>query len=251
MTLHILNSDSTGNGYILHAENGESLVIEAGVPTKLLMKNLGRDISKCQGCVISHEHLDHSKHFEAYIGTGISVFASPGTTNALISRAKSKYASLVTPIKTGQPQTIGSFKVISFDLNHDVAEPTGFFINHPESGNVLFITDSHYLNKRFKNLNNIIIEANYCEDILNKNLREERIHAALANRIKNSHMSIETALRFLSEQDLSKVNNIVLAHLSATNSNAKDFADQVRNKIGGTVHVAAREMSINFNKTPF
>ena len=66
-----------------------------------------------------------------------------------------------------------------------------------------------------------------------------------------NHLSYETCLEMLAENDLSKVNNIVLIHLSDGNSNADDFLQGIKAQTGKTVHVADKGMVIDFNKTPF
>jgi hypothetical protein len=64
-------------------------------------------------------------------------------------------------------------------------------------------------------------------------------------------MSYDTCLKTLLANDLSKVNNIVLIHLSNDNSNAHDFQEGIRKATGKTIHVADRGIIIPFNKTPF
>ena len=57
MLLKILNSNSSGNCYILQAEDNSSLIIEGGVNLKEVKKALNFNISKVAGVIISHEHL--------------------------------------------------------------------------------------------------------------------------------------------------------------------------------------------------
>lgn len=56
MTLHIINSGSLGNGYLLEATDGEQLLIEAGSPLKEFIKYGGLKRSHARGMLISHEH---------------------------------------------------------------------------------------------------------------------------------------------------------------------------------------------------
>ena len=55
----------------------------------------------------------------------------------------------------------------------------------------------------------------------------------------------------LSRNDLSKVNNIVLIHLSDSNSNAVEFKNAVRKATNCNVTVADANQTIPFDKTPF
>lgn len=56
MTLTVINSNSRGNGYLLEAENGDQLLIEAGCHLREFIEigNLKR--SRARGMLISHEH---------------------------------------------------------------------------------------------------------------------------------------------------------------------------------------------------
>jgi hypothetical protein len=64
-------------------------------------------------------------------------------------------------------------------------------------------------------------------------------------------MSLDTCIGFLRKNDLSKVNNIVLIHLSDGNSDEKLFKSEVENATGKTVTVADNGTVIQFKKTPF
>ena len=253
MKLHILGSESTGNGYLLHAKNGASLLIEAGIPLKQVALKLGMDMMMLKGVFITHEHGDHAKYIYDYTNAGIDIYASRGTMQELKARYPKieRHSYLLHTIKQGAVTQRDLFSVIAFDLVHDAAEPTGFLIKHPEMGVCLFVSDSHYLNKRFRGLTQMIVEANYCEDLIEQKLQNETIHPALAKRIKSSHMSVQTALRFISSQDTTAVANIVLCHLSASNSKAEEFAKKVREATGRRVTIADKKMTVDFNEIPF
>jgi hypothetical protein len=55
----------------------------------------------------------------------------------------------------------------------------------------------------------------------------------------------------LRANDLTGVNNIVLIHLSDSNSDAPRFQKEVRELTGKTVWVAEAGLEINFDKEPF
>lgn len=56
MKLGCAGSGSSGNAYFLQADNGEILLIEAGMPIGDLKKMVNYDIGNIVGCVISHSH---------------------------------------------------------------------------------------------------------------------------------------------------------------------------------------------------
>lgn len=244
MKLSILGSSSRGNAYILHNES-TALVIEAGVVLSEVRKALDWDMSKVAGCLVSHEHGDHFGYAMSYCKYGIDVFCSEGTAG--INRHHRMHK-----VRANEPFTLADeWKVLPFDVVHDAREPLGYLINHAETGNILFLTDSYYSEYKFANLNNILVEANYDEDILEANVSSGRLNNSVRHRIITSHMGIGTCLDLLAANDLTKVNKIVLMHLSYGNSNAIDFRDKVKLQTGCDVVVADAGMEVELNKTAF
>lgn len=248
MRLSILGSSSNGNCYIFQNES-EALIVECGVKFMEAKKALGFNVKKVSGCLITHEHGDHSKYVNDVLDACIPVYTSEGTSKALRPKIKGNRYPLL--LEHGSMFKIGNFRVLPFNTKHDTAEPVGFLIEHPEMGTTLFATDTYYLPYKFPGLNNILIECNYRIDILNRNVEAGKIPAVLLNRTLQSHMSYATCLEALQANDLSKVNNIILIHLSDGNSNAKEFVDGVRSATGKTVIAAEPGMELKFNKTPF
>lgn len=248
MNLKVLGSSSAGNCYLL--DNGiECLNIECGVSLKNVDACLDYHTKRICGCLISHEHGDHAKFAEQAIRRCIPVYTSEGTANALGETfTQSPMCHTILPFVS---YNIGGFRVIPFPTKHDAAQPFGFFINHPETGNILFATDTYYLPNTFSGLNNVMIECNYALDILDENIDKGLLPRSLRNRIIKSHLSIETCIETLKANDLSGINNIILIHLSSGNSDAERFIREVQDATGKNVTVAHKGMDIQFNKTPF
>src|SRR5688572_659371 len=246
MQLQIINSNSSGNAYIL-SNDKEALLIECGVLWEKIKQAIGYQISKIAGCIVTHEHKDHCKAVGNILGAGINVWATVGTHMAMGTdkhhRAKA--------VKQGYEFSIGSFTIKAFEVKHDCADPVGYLVSHPECGTVLFLTDSYYCEYNFAGLNNIIIEANYCQRILDERLEAGTNPKFLRDRVITSHMSLATCKLTLEAYDLAQVNNIVLIHLSDGNSDAKRFKKEVEEVTGKLVHVAEAGMTIPFNKKPF
>jgi phosphoribosyl 1,2-cyclic phosphodiesterase len=246
MELKIISTGSQGNAYILR--NGdEALLIECGVNISDIKKALDFDLSKVVGCIVTHEHQDHCKSIIDITRCGIRVYTGENTFKAL--NIKDKYRCF--PVSSKETFQLGNFKILAFDVKHDAAEPLGFLIEHPDCGKVLFLTDTNYCEYTFKGLNNIIIEANYSKEIIDRKFGADSGKEFLRNRILKSHFSLANCKDMLSANDLSKVNNIVLIHLSDSNSDEKQFQKEVAELTGKNVTVASNGMKINFNKTPF
>lgn len=245
MKLKILGSSSEGNCYILENEK-EALIIEAGVSFDKVKKALGFNISKIVGVLVTHEHGDHAGHLQHFVKAGISICASPGTLTA-----KGIDTNIVKPTDALKTVQFGGFRIMPFEAVHDCAEPFSFLINHDECGNVLFATDTAEILYDFAGLNNILIEANYSDEIVYERIYNGKLNAKQHERTVNSHMSLKTCNEFLQSTDLRQVNNIVLIHLSDGNSNAVQFRERVGLVTGKNTHVAESGMEIIFNKTPF
>lgn len=251
MKLTVIGSSSKGNGYVLQDEN-EALVIEAGVSYKRLQEAVSFNVKKIVGCLVTHEHGDHASRTEMYLYKGIKVYMSEGTKEFMLKKRETlklkncvniytKPSVLVPHKKT----KIGNFTVLAFDVKHDAAEPLGFLIHHPKVGNVLFMTDTYYSEYKFKNLNHIIVEANYCRDILNKRFSNNDIHPVVYYRLFRSHMSIQSTIELLDANDLENVKNIILIHLSQNNSDEKDFKRQIVEATGIQTTIADIGVELN------
>lgn len=242
MRLRVLNSGSKANGYVLYNDQ-EALVLECGVPYSKCLQAVGFKRKNIVGALVTHEHGDHAKYVEQYLGAAIKVYASQGTIDSL----RYKYRMRPTLIRKNELTDIGGFKVLAFDTQHDCAEPYGFLIHHEECGNVLFVTDSYYLKYRFAGLNQVMIECNYCNDIINKNVEDGIVPRIVRDRVFKSHMSLDTTLEMLSANDLTNVHNVVLLHLSGDNSDSDLFRTTIEKGTGKIVTVARKDVDISFD----
>ncbi|HEY4756045.1 MAG TPA: MBL fold metallo-hydrolase [Ignavibacteriaceae bacterium] len=245
MILHILGSGSKGNGYILRASNREALILECGMPLIEVMKVLEFDLSGLHGALVTHSHLDHSGKAEQYCKSGINVYTQKETIDSL------KFEShRLKPLEASKSFELGSFKILPFKLVHDV--PTvGFLIFHHEIGKMVFITDTKYLTWKFEGLNHLLIECNYSTDLMNERLIQGSLKGFLYNRVQESHLSLETLKIFLQSNDLSKVKNIVLLHLSDGNSHERKFIQDVSELTGKKTFAASQGKKINLSLNPF
>jgi phosphoribosyl 1,2-cyclic phosphodiesterase len=243
MLLKVTGSSSQGNNYIIEGKK-ETLLIDCGIPLIEVKKALNFDLSKIIGCLCDHEHGDHSKYIYQYLNAGIKVFLSPET-----AKAKGTHHNIIL-IEAGTTYQIGEFHVKPFDLVHDCRN-YGFLIEHEECGRIVFITDTSYCKYRFPGLNQVLIECNYDEEIVNRKLQAGAGNMYVRNRILFSHMELQTTIDFLKANDLRKVINIVLLHLSEGNSNSKEFQQTIQQITVKQVFIAAPGLEIPFNQKPF
>lgn len=239
MILKVIGSNSAGNAYILQSES-DSLLIECGVHISKIKKALNFRVDNVNA-IVSHSHGDHAGHLIGALQAGITVY---GSIETFVARGVARHHR-AKPMVAGKSYQVGSFKVKPFNVNHDVA-CFGFLIMHEECGLTLFLTDTYFCDYVFPGLNNVIVECNHDEELLFDNSPK-----FLQERIIQSHMNVETCKQLLTANDLSQVNNIVLIHLSDSNSDAARFKKEVKELTGKSVYVAQSGLSIEFNKYPF
>lgn len=256
MKLTIIGSRSDGNAYVLQNAD-EALLLEAGLPFKKTLEALDYQLSKVAGCLVSHEHQDHANHVAEYLDNGIRVLASRGTAKGMMERwipKSAAHAPEVVPYNEDgsfAQFTLGGFTIVPFNTIHSTEEPTGFYIHHADIGTMMFATDTGYLPRPFAGLNNLMIEANYAPEALEERYLAGKISERRYNHTAQGHMSIKTTLEALRANDLSKVNNIILLHLSEEHADPERFKEMVYQATGKAVYVAQPGLEIEFNATPF
>lgn len=245
MELIILGSGSSGNSYILQNKN-TAIILDAGIPVKKAIHELGYDSSKIVGILLSHSHGDHSKYIKEYLKMGIDCYAHSSTWDEL--RIKNNFAKKMDDYeKNHKSIMIGEFLIMPFKLIHDVC-CLGYQITYPDMGNTIFMTDTKYSPYLFSNVTNWIIECNHSEKILMDNAINGKITSKLMNRIEDNHMSYENMVHYLCKSDLSITNKIILIHLSEMNSNSDDFRNGVIEMFGKDAYVAKKGLKLDLTK---
>lgn len=235
MDIQVIASGSQANCYLV-SDGETTLMLECGYNWKRLEDMFAcRLRSAVRGILLSHEHADHAKSWKNALAIGIDIYASQGTFDAL--GAKNNHH--LHAVKHNQQFNIGTFVVLPFSTEHDCAEPLGFIIySKITKEKLLFATDTYYIHWQFKNLNYIMIECNYQAEYLSENVDAGCLNKALVPRLTESHMSLETCLEFLNKQDLSKVKQIYLLHLSSGNSNPEECRNAIMAETGLPVAIA-------------
>lgn len=241
MVLKVLGSSSQGNCYILENKN-EALIIEAGVRFIEVKKALGFDIRKVSGCLITHQHNDHAKYIKAMVESGFPTLALEE-----VWTAKGVTGSRAYCIERGKGYRFGRFKVLPFDACHDVP-CVGYLIDHPETGRIMFLTDSCMCEYVFPGLNQVMIECNYSDAKLVEAINAGRTLPSQRERLMTSHMELNTCKGFLCANDLTNVANIILLHLSDNNSDEPFFISEIERQTGKVVYAARPGLTIDINR---
>lgn len=226
MKLKCLGSSSAGNCYLLTSNNGETIILDCGIPIKEIKKGLNWNIKDVVGVLCTHKHLDHSKSVKDFEAMGIQILAP-----YLGDSRKS--------------MNMGGFTVKSFDLttidgnwthtNADGSECPcyGFLITHPEMGRMLYITDTNLIKWRFKGITHILLGVNYDKDLIDNE------DPAKVNHVFRGHLSIDTACEFVKANYSDSLQNVIMCHLSSENADKDSFIEKMKKvAYGANVDVA-------------
>ena len=156
---------------------------------------------------------------------------------------------------------MGEFTVKPFDLttvdgrwthtNADGSECPcyGFLITHKEMGRMLYITDTELIKWRFKDINHILLGVNYDKELVDSENQSKN------NHIFRGHLEIGTACDFVSANNSSTLQNVIMCHLSSENADSDSFIEKMKKcACGANVCVAesGKEWLLtNPSKCPF
>lgn len=245
MFLQTVATGSAANCYVLSSDDGESLILDAGVPVRKVLPDI-RDFRKISGCLVTHEHADHSRAWEDWCMRGVPVCMSAGTYKALSDHKALDYfaPTIIRPMKRIK---LGSFAVMPFEVQHDAQQPVGFLIQYEPTGeNILYATDTYYLRYTFPGINYWLVECNYCEDLI-----DEETDIVLRNRLKESHMSLRRLEDALKANDLTETAKIVLVHLSDSRSDEERMVSEILDMTGIETEAATAGVGFELARTPF
>jgi phosphoribosyl 1,2-cyclic phosphodiesterase len=228
MDIKIIASGSSGNAYLI-GDGKTRLLLDAGIPFKRIQIRCGFRTSSIDACLVTHRHGDHAAAIPKLLQRGITVYSDADVAGLYPG---------VQRVEARKEFRVGTFRILPFEAEHDVP-CYGYQVTSEETGEKLvYITDSAYVRYTFTGLTHIMIEANYAQEIMIENVRDERVPLSLAARVMETHMSIETLLDLLRSNDMSKVRQIYLLHLSDNNSDAEAFKRQVQQETGAEVYIA-------------
>jgi len=232
LTIETIGSSSAGNMYLL--DNGKSrLIVECGIPWRQALKAIGFDLFGIS-LLLTHEHADHSKAVKDAAKAGIDCFMSAGTANAL-----GLSGHRIHCVKSEQQFQIREWAVMALSVGHDAKEPFGFLI-HTGQHRIVFLTDMEYCKYQIKGFTYLMIEANFDDDILERNMSAGLVERSRYQRLKKSHMSLQRVKDFLKEQDTSCLQEVHLMHLSDSHSDEQLFKAEIQKITGVPVYICKR-----------
>lgn len=227
-------SSSFGNAYLI-SDGVTILLMEGGVKLEKIQEKI--DLTSVKACLITHEHGDHAK-FAKKIAKWMPIYASKGTFDCLDFGIYNYQKNILKPNKM---ESIGTFRIIPIKAFHDAKEPFAYLLKSTiTEETLLFATDTRYLENVFEPLDYIMIECNYDESTLQSRYTSGSVTKTQYKRLVNAHMSLQNCIKLLKANDLSKLKEIYLMHLSDKNSNEQMFKRAIQEVTGTTVIVCKR-----------
>lgn len=231
MILKTVSTGSTGNCYLLIAGNGETLILDCGIPIMEIKKALNWNIKNVVGVLCTHHHLDHSKSVVELCKTGFH------TVIPYLIASSSEQLSYKLK-KTRFDISAFALKTVDGKWTHTNGDGSecqcyGFWIQHPEMGTMIYATDTELIKWRFKNVNHILLGVNYDPELLSGD-------DAKKNHVVRGHMSIDTACEFVKANASDQLQNVIMCHLSKENADAGKFIEKMKKSVSN-VNVCVAE----------
>ena len=214
--LTVLGSGSRGNS--LHLEHrGQALLVDAGLSAKQLearMEEVGAAGAALLGIFLTHEHGDHTAGLKTFLKKRkIPLYASHGTKDALEPHlATAEWRSF----EAGAELVVGEFRIETFPVPHDAAEPIGMRVT-AGAARIGLISDLGFVTRlvveRLKGCHALVLESNYDEAMLRE---EEKRPWSVKQRIsaRHGHLSNGAAAKLVEEVAGPELRDLLLGHIS-------------------------------------
>jgi phosphoribosyl 1,2-cyclic phosphodiesterase len=213
-----LGSGSRGNSTLVEWDSG-SLLIDCGFSvreTTQRLARLGKQPGELSAILVTHEHSDHIRGVAPLARRySLPVFMTPGT---YYSRDIGQLPDLRL-IENYAPFEVDQLKITPVAVPHDAREPAQFIIER--SGTKLgILTDlgsiTAHVEAHYQDLDAIVLEANHDPFML----ASGPYPPSLKKRVGGlwGHLSNQQAAGFLQRLNCSRLQHLVVAHISQQNN---------------------------------
>lgn len=212
-----LGSGSRGNATLI--EYGDTrLLVDCGFSLRATEKRLalaGLSAHQLTAILVTHEHSDHISGVERLAQRyRLPVYMTAGTRYGMGATDLP-----ISEIRFGQSFDIGDIRVTPVPVPHDAREPSQFIF---DSGyhrlGVLTDTGSitPLIREMYSGLDALLLEANYDPHMLATGPYPPRLQARVGGAL--GHLSNQQAAGLLTSIDISRLQQIVIAHISEKNN---------------------------------
>lgn len=235
--IQVLASGSSGNCYRI-SDGYTNILLDAGIPIRRIRAGCGFGLRDIAACLVTHSHGDHCKAVDDLLRAAVTVYMPPGEISAAGIAPHHRLRPLRAENDLYQPISARSFVIQPFRVEHDTPEPVGYLLASSKTGErLLYFTDTFFVRNRFSGLTHIIGEVNYNRDVLWQHVTDGQTPAVRAKRLFASHMSLDTFLDFLRSNDISKLQQIYVCHMSDDHGDAAATRETIQRLTGAEVYI--------------
>lgn len=234
MIIKCISTGSKGNCYFLKSNiTNKILILDLGVNYNSIIgdKFLNYNISNVVGCLVTHEHKDHTQALKQMKMSGIKII---------------DYVN----VKTRNIYKFENFSVMAIPLFHDV-DCYGYIIRDDSSGEMLFYGTDTYKLPLIKGIDYWLVECNYIDEILEKNLCDYQ-HAQYqqVERLYRTHMSLENLYNYfeVNKELIKEPKQILTIHSSNSGHFNKDIVINKLSNICKNSYVVMNNKEYILNK---
>ncbi len=233
ISLCMLASGSKGNA-IYVTDGPTSILIDAGlsgIEIERRLSSVGLCPTSLDAILVTHEHSDHIKG----VGVLSRRYHLPVYITSATLEAASRIGKLheVRSIQCGQTFSFNGFDIHPFSLSHDATDPIGFTIQLGDT-KIGIATDlgiaTGVVKTHLKGSDLLVLEANHDPDLLLNGPYPWPLKQRIKSR--SGHLSNHDTKDLLLEIQHSKLQHVVLAHLSDENNTPEAAHQTVRAALG-------------------
>ena len=232
MRFCLLGSGSSGNAILIKTRDSK-ILIDNGLSFKQLQlraAGIGENLDGLKAVFVTHEHSDHvagvgilARKIDVPVYMTRDTFTSlPGTIGKIPT---------VRIVEAGEETVLNGITVGSFSISHDAADPVSYIVES-EGVKLGIAADmghpSELVRLRLAGSNGLILESNYCPDMLRRGSYPPMIQQRIRGR--QGHLSNSTMCSLLSNVLHEALRVVVLVHISAEN-NTHDLALRMAGRV--------------------
>lgn len=215
-----LGSGSKGNGTLI--EQGETtLLVDCGFSlkqTEQRLQRLERSIEDLDAILVTHEHSDHLNGVRRLSHkAGIPVWMSAGTARE--AERRDGLFETVRIVCGHEPFSIGEIEVTPYHVPHDAQEPLQYTFSNGQH-RIGLLTDvgevTPHIERQLNGCDALLLECNHDLELLAAGPYPPSLKQRVAGRL--GHLNNGQAAALLAQIDTSKLQHLVMMHLSEQNN---------------------------------
>ncbi|MDZ4859215.1 MAG: MBL fold metallo-hydrolase [Candidatus Hydrogenedentes bacterium] len=242
----LLGSGSSGNATLIDVD-GHKILIDNGLSYRQLESRTvaaGMSLEGLKAVFITHEHADHVGGLGVLTRKlDVPVYMTRATHDAL-PKTIGKLNS-INYFEAGEEVSVNGARVGSFSVSHDAADPVSFVVE--AKGTKLGIAadlgrPTELVRQRLIGSHGLILESNYCPDMLSKGSYPPMIQQRIRGR--HGHLSNHDMCSLLAHIMHDALRVVVLVHISRENNTherAHLIASQTMRGHAAALHVAGQD----------